>query len=210
MDKNLDKKTEDQILNAAYRVILQKGKAGSRMQEIADEAGVNKALLHYYFRSKDKIYTAVVQRILKELLRSVIGKIDFASPYEKLIKDFVRGHIRTLQNNSRIVPFFFSELQFNAKEIAPVLKSMLNESETSLPNLFYSRTQKAIEDLEIRPVDPNHLLINIISLDVFYFLAGPVFTSVLNISEKDHKDLTEKRADEVSDFIWEAIRLKEY
>ena len=63
-----DRDTEDRILDAAHAVFLRRGTAGARMQEVADEAGVNKALLHYYFRSKDQLAQSVFQRALGELL----------------------------------------------------------------------------------------------------------------------------------------------
>ena len=90
MVKELDTKTEEQILAAAGRVILQKGKAGARMQEIADEAGVNKALLHYYFRSKDRIYEAVLRKSAGELFSSFLVGLDFELPIRQLLKSFVR------------------------------------------------------------------------------------------------------------------------
>ena len=63
-----DKKTEEKILDAAMEVFIQKGKAGARMQEIADEAGINKALLHYYYRSKDKLFESVFGVVVKKLI----------------------------------------------------------------------------------------------------------------------------------------------
>ena len=208
MDKKMDQGTEDQILDAAYRIILQKGKAGSRMQEIADEAGVNKALLHYYFRSKDKIYTAVMQRIIRELLKTVAGNLDFTSPFEDLIRSFVKYHIRTLRKNRKLIPFFFSELQFNNRELAALLNNALTRDDMNLPDQFYKRTLQAIEDREIREIEPLQLLMNVISLNVFYFLAMPAFSTIFDLTEENRKSLETDRAVEVADFIWESIRYR--
>ena len=209
MPEKFDKGTEEQILDAAYRVIIRKGKAGARMQEIADEAGVNKALLHYYFRSKDKIYTAVMKGVIRELLETVTTDLDFTAPYETLIKQFIRRHISAIQKNSEIIPFFFSEVQFNYDEMAPLFRSYLNTNENSLPQQFFLRTHQAIEEKEIRLVNPFQLLMNIISLDVFYFIAKPVFSNLLGFSQEQQQMVEKDRAEEVADFIWEAIRLKE-
>src|SRR6185436_13394381 len=67
----IDRDTEQRILGAAHAVFVRRGTAGARMQEIADEAGVNKALLHYYFRSKSRLADAVFQRVA----RGVFGRL---------------------------------------------------------------------------------------------------------------------------------------
>ena len=67
-----DRDTEQRILDAAHAVFIRRGTAGARMQEIAEEAGVNKALLHYYFRTKSRLAEAVFQRVAVRLFPPVI------------------------------------------------------------------------------------------------------------------------------------------
>src|SRR5215471_10004926 len=81
-----DAHTEQRILDAAHRVFIKRGTAGARMQEIADEAGVNKALLHYYFRSKDRLSDAVFQRVA----RGIFGRLSEAAGSELELEDKVR------------------------------------------------------------------------------------------------------------------------
>src|ERR1700730_16933908 len=71
VNKKKDENTEERILTAAKKVFLKEGMAGARMQDIADEAGINKAMLHYYFRSKDKLF----EKIFSELSRSFFPKL---------------------------------------------------------------------------------------------------------------------------------------
>ncbi|HOI50037.1 MAG TPA: helix-turn-helix domain-containing protein, partial [Prolixibacteraceae bacterium] len=70
--KEIKDKTEDKILDAAHEVFLRKGMDGARMQEIADEAGINKALLHYYFRSKEKLFEAILATVLKKAFPNIL------------------------------------------------------------------------------------------------------------------------------------------
>ena len=208
MVRPLDSKTEEHILDAAYKVILRHGKAGTRMQEIADEAGVNKALLHYYFRTKDKIYTSVVRKVVRQFLGTLLRTIDFEAPVNELIKKFIRGHIASIQKNQMLFQFFFSEIWLNREEVVPVFKEIISDSRGSIPDLFTARINRGIYEKEIRPVDPHHLLINIISLDVFFFLASPIFTSIMNLSPEMMDKMTAERADQAADTIWESIRYR--
>ncbi len=209
MVRPMDSKAEEQILEAAYTVILRRGKAGARMQEIADEAGVNKALLHYYFRSKDKIYTAILGKVIREVLGTLLRKIDFNTPIEEFVRGFVSGHINAIKQNQRMFQFFLAEIWLNPEEVIPTFREVISDSRGNLLELFNNRIQLAIEEKEIRPVDPRHLLINVLSLDVFYFLGTPIFTAVMEMNEAQVKEMSEERAARVVDFVWESIRYRE-
>ena len=183
MVRPLDSKTEEQILDAAYKVILRRGKAGTRMQEIADEAGVNKALLHYYFRSKDKIYASVVRKVVCEFLGTLLRSIDFDSPVEELIKNFIHGHIAAIQKNQILFQFFFSEIWLNSEEVIPVFKELISDSRGTIPEIFSARINKGIYEKEIRPVDPRHLLIK-------YNQPGSVFLSCITDFHLNYESLS--------------------
>lgn len=209
MSGGLDKGTEKQILDAAYKVIIQKGKQGARMQEIADVAGVNKALLHYYFRSKDKLYEAVLQNALTEIFKHVTSNVDFSLPFKDLLASFIRNHIHAIREGGDILKFFLSEVWTNKDELVPKLREFLQTADGSLPKLFQARVKKAVKDREIRNVEPFHLLMNIISLDVFFHIVGPLFFMMMNVPKLYQKKLESDRTDQVIEFVWEAVRYRE-
>ncbi len=209
MVRPVDSKTEEQILQAAYTVMLRHGKAGARMQEIADEAGVNKALLHYYFRTKDKIYTAILGKVIREVLGTLLRKIDFEAPIEEFVRGFVAGHIEAIRHNQRIFQFFLAEIWLNREEVVPAFREVLSDGRGNLLELFSARINRAVREKEIRPIDPRHLLINVISLDVFYFLGTPIFSAVMEMTDQQVNAMSAERADQVADFIWESIRYRD-
>ena len=209
MTKEIDRGTEEQILAAAYRVIVCRGKSGTRMQEIADEAGVNKALLHYYFRSKDRIYEAVLMKVLSSLLKSMLQSIDFSRPIREILEAFIRGHIGALRSNPQIFQFFMAEVWTNRDEVIPVFVELLTENRETVTAKFFGRLEQAMEKGEIRRVNPFHFLMNIISLDVFYFVASPLLFAVLDVPEDEREAITEERADQVLEFVWESVRPRE-
>src|SRR3712207_6432967 len=88
-----DGDTEQRILDAARAVFVRRGTAGARMQEIAEEAGVNQALLHYYFRSKDRLAEAVFRQVAGRLLPSVLELLGSDAPIEDKVERFVHLYL---------------------------------------------------------------------------------------------------------------------
>ena len=96
MENNLEN-TEAKIVEAAKSVFILKGFDGARMQEIADEANINKALLHYYFRSKDKLFKRVFHDIFSQSVSGVATLVENASSFEELINTFVEFYVEMLK-----------------------------------------------------------------------------------------------------------------
>ena len=97
--------TEQKIFDAAHEVFSQKGMDGSTMQEIADRAGINKALLHYYYRSKDKLYEMVARAILAKAVSAIREVLEKEMPLEEKIKRFIETYIGVISRNTSL-PFF--------------------------------------------------------------------------------------------------------
>ena len=94
--------TENQILKAAREVFIAKGYEGARMQEIADRAGINKALLHYYFRSKEKLFEAVFSEIAMNLFPAMKQLLEAEIGIKEKVTFFIKIYLKTLLEN----PFF--------------------------------------------------------------------------------------------------------
>ena len=88
-----DNQTEDRIFEAATEVFIEKGLDGSRMQDIADRAGINKSLLHYYYRSKDKLFNTVFEMIAMKMLKKFAPVFEGNLTFEEKIRFFFREHI---------------------------------------------------------------------------------------------------------------------
>ena len=98
MTINTDHTTEAKILAAANKIFMQKGFAAARMQEVADEANINKALLHYYFRSKDKLFQAVLITALQNVFESIGRIFESDAPFFEKIEQFVDFYIVVVKN----------------------------------------------------------------------------------------------------------------
>ena len=206
MVENLDKKhtgTEKIILEAARQVFIRKGFDGARMQEIADEANINKALLHYYFRSKDKLFMTIFVEIIQSFLLSSVMFIQDPghSVFDK-IRLFVGKYISLIQENPYLPGFILNELNRRPDRLVGIFKSSGLELD-----YFYSQIEKEISEGKIDPVEPEHLLANMISMCIFPFVGKPMINAIiLSVSDKDFNSFIEERKRTVPEFIINSIK----
>lgn len=203
MNKTKDTTTESSILNAAKTVFQQKGMDGARMQEIADEAGINKALLHYYYRSKQLLFEAVFKSAFK-LISPQMNKVlnDDSSVFDK-IKNFTNNYISFVIKHPYLPNFIIQELNKNPD----VALNMLGEN--NFPNIekFKNQITDEVSKGIIKPITAEQLFINILSLNIFPFIAKPMLQVFLNVTEEDYQQLLEKRKTEVAEFIINSIKV---
>ena len=202
-DKN-DINTEQSILEAAKVVFIQKGMEGARMQEIADEAGINKALLHYYFRSKDKLFKAVFQESFFKLLPNLADLLKSDITLFEKIRLFVERYIDIINANPLLPSFILHELSRNPEAVAEMIKSSgIN------PVYFVNQVQEEIENGTIEPVQPLHLIVNMLALCIFPFVAKPILQEVIFDQDQQQFDIfIQERKKEVADFIINSIKKK--
>jgi AcrR family transcriptional regulator len=198
----VEKNTENQILEAAKKVFLEKGMAGARMQEIADAAGINKSLLHYYYRSKDKLFLAVFRFAVLQFLPGIQEMITSDIHFEEKIRRFVHRYIDILLENPFVPMFIIQEIQrdpdrlFNAFVDAGIK-----------PDEILRQFKKAVDDDEIRDIDPRDLVVNLLSLCIFPVAAKPVMQRLLTDNNSDaYREFIEKRKETVPEFILNAIK----
>src|SRR5262245_18627739 len=136
-----DQSTEEKILNAARKVFRKKGMTGARMQEISDEAGINKALLHYYFRSKEKLFERVLHETLEEAL-PLLGKIlNEDIPLFEKIERYVHAHISIISKNEYLPAFVIQELNRDPQKLLKFTKGLENKPN---PLIFFQQIEREI------------------------------------------------------------------
>lgn len=201
MPKNKEN-TEEQILKVAEAEFQTKGMNGARMQEIADKAGINKAMLHYYYRSKQKLFEAVFIRAFR-LIAPQINRIinDDISLFEK-IRKFSNRYIQFILKHPYIPLFIINELQKNPEFVKKL------SSEEHFPNIqkFKEQVSYCIIEGTIRPIQAEQLFINILSLNVFPFIGAPLLKEFIQSNEEEYRQLMKARSEHVSDFIINAIK----
>jgi AcrR family transcriptional regulator len=205
MVKIKEKNTEEIILKAAKDIFQHKGMDGARMQEIADKAGINKAMLHYYYRSKQKLFEAVFRSALNTMVPVIIKIIDNEDHLFDKIRNFTDKYITFISRNSYMPLFLINELNRNPAIIKKILPEKLNNS---IEQKLVNQINELIEKKEIKPVNPEQLLLDVISLSVFPILGKPLLSTVLNKNNKEYAKLIKKRKKYVAEFVIDAIKLK--
>lgn len=200
--KQKDTSTEQRILQAARKVFVTRGMDGARMQDIANEAGINKALLHYYFRSKEQLFETIFQavsgRFIPQLNQLLQAEVDFYQKIEKVCDAYISMAIE----NPFMPIFVLSEVN---RQPDTFLKKMFGGQ---LPNLepFAKQLQLEIKKGNVKKISAEQLVMHIWSLCVFPFMAKPLFSDLLKIEEKKYRQLMEERKKTVPQFIIESIK----
>ena len=196
--------TEDKILAAAKRIFLQHGYAGARMQDIADAAGINKAMLHYYFRNKDKMFEMIFVQSLQKMIPTINQVLDSDEDLFEKIRKFVLAYTTKLSENPYLPLFITNELSKNPEKL---INLMLNSAQDK-PHFvkFISDIQLAVNNGSIRKISPVNLFINIMSMCIYPYLAKPMMQVFLQMDELQYTIMLEQRKHEVADFIIDSIK----
>ncbi len=195
--------TEEKILNAAKEVFVSKGKDGTRMQEIADKAGINKSLLHYYYRNKEKLFGAVFQFAFKQFAPKIMSVFNDDGDLFVQIETFISRYIDMISKNPFIPMFILNEV--NKKDTSFVINVIKTIGIN--PDQYRERIYSEIEKGTIREIDPNQLIINIIAMCLFPFIGRPIIQIIVfEDSNEDYEKFLKSRKKEVADFVINSIK----
>lgn len=194
--------TEQKIFDAAHEVFMQKGMDGAKMQEIADRAGINKALLHYYYRSKEKLYEMVARAIIGRALPIIREFLETEYPLEEKIRRFVNFYVDLIARNPYVPIFVISEMN---KHPDRFIDNILPK-EIPKPDVFLHQVEVEIAAGRIRPIKPQHLLVNMVSLCIFPFVAKPMMRIVIGMNAQEMRIFLDERKEEVLHFILASLR----
>ena len=198
-----DKQTEEKIFDAATEVFEERGLTGTRMQHIADKAGINKALLHYYFRTKDLLFEAVFTKLARKILMKFAPVLAEDMPIEDKIRFFFREHINFLQQNPRLPGFILNEINNNPQRIKKLVSNIdLNSIWVSL----VEHHKHELHKYNITEENLPQIMTTIISLSVFPFAARGIFEVVFNNIGVDFDKYIEERKEFAADFVIKALR----
>ena len=200
--KHDDLSTEEIIFDAAVQIFEEKGLEGARMQEIADNAGINKALLHYYFRSKEKLFDAVFNKLAGIMFNKFFACFEKDVPLEEKLALFYQEHISFLQEHPRMPAFILNEINKHPERVIRIFN--MERIQALRENLF-RELDEDIQAGRIKNIDKIQLLINIIGLSVFPFAARGLIEFLLEQQNMKFDDFIEKRKTELPEFVIKAV-----
>jgi TetR/AcrR family transcriptional regulator len=194
--------TEEKIFNAARIVFQKKGFAGARMQEIADEAGINKAMLHYCFKNKQLLFEAVFMNAFGQLAPQIKEIFTSENSVFDKIKKFTHSYISFVILNPYLPQFVIQEMNNNPAFVISFLK---NENRPN-PALLITQIEKEIADGIIKPINPKQLLMDIFSMTVFPFAAQMMMKGMIQISDAEFNQMMEERKTSIAEQIINSIK----
>jgi TetR/AcrR family transcriptional regulator len=200
----LKEETEQRIIDAANKVFLDKGLEGARMQEIADEAKISKALLHYYFRTKERLFDAILRNVLQYIFPKVNVIIEENIPAEELIRRFVHLYVETLSRHPFVPLFVLREMH---RDPTGIFKVMDELNISGMSKKFNELMVREISKGNFRKVDPHHVIVNIVALSMFPIIAAPTVKHLIyNENEEEYEKFKQERADAIIDFVLNSLR----
>ena len=196
--------TEDKVLYAARIVFQKKGYSGARMEEIANTAGVNKALLNYYYRSKEKLFMQVFEDAFSEFIPTVINILNGDLPLDMKIYRTVDVYTRMLLKNKDLPMFVLNEIRENPNKIEELLMTKKHLTFQKLEQQLYEEYEKGT----IVETTVHTFLINLLSLIVYPYIVQPMMSRMFDIDDKKFEELMLERKNALPAMIIETFRPK--
>lgn len=194
--------TEERIKKAAKKIFTEKGLAGARMQDIADHAGINKAMLHYYFRSKQKLFEIIFEEQLTKMVSALNMIIRSDYSFKDKVREFVDKEIEIIGEFPMLPLFVLGEALQNPGILEEKLKEKLLPT---IKQAFNKLINQEIEAGRMAPISPEQFMMNLVSLCIYPLLAKPLIKTILQIDDPTFDQLMEDRKKEIPRWLFQSI-----
>lgn len=200
MAKN--KNTEQKIFDAATELFMEKGVDRTSVRDIASKAGINLALMNYYFRSKENLFDAIFTNLVKENTRDLLQILDSDMDLEEKVQNYVNAYIDILTSNPLLVPFFMAIIHRSQDKITKM---------KMISNLYGTEkfSQQIVEEGKkgtIRRTDPSHFFVDMISLITFPFAIRPLIMDRNEMSTEDFNTFIHERKEHVTNLLLKSMK----
>lgn len=194
--------TKERIKAAAWEVFVEKGRDGARMQEIADRAGANKAMIYYYFTSKDILFEEIIRDIFGQMfsnVRSTAVQKDIEPEY--LIRSMVEAYMDFLAEHPHLPRVILREIQSGHPIAQKVIRELFREESFNVPNEFSKILKKQFKTGKLRKVDPQQTIMSFMGMCIFYFIAKPIVTELWDMNEAEEAKFIKRRKEAIIDLM---------
>jgi len=172
--------TEERIKNAAREVFLEKGYEGATTREIADRAGMNRALMNYYFRSKEKLFNAIFEEELKRVVKGMQTVLATDLPLKEKIVALINNEFNLLTERQHLACFILQESSTKPELYGPSMRKVFMKALT----LFSKQVQEAVQAGIIRPISAEHLIHLIRTVNWTLFMEKAVLMQIHQLNEQ--------------------------
>ena len=200
-EKSEIKNSKQVILEAALQDFAAHGYEGARVDRIARSAGINKAMIFYYFSSKQNLYRTVIKDVLNDFIPQVQKVLMESSSPERLFESLPALYIRYFSRHRQVIQMIGRELIQSPANITPVIREIFSELPMApsemLPRVISAWHRKGL----ISESDPVHFIFNIVPLCLFPIIAQPMVEAILDVRISDDKEFLEERIQSITHLL---------
>ena len=205
MDRNQN--IEKRILWVAERLFLEKGFSDTSTTEIAKTVGCNQALIHYYFRTKEKLFWDVFAPKMEQVVEYLDAPLDESVDFFERISNIIDFYFGMLELDERLAPFIVKELIMNPSRWDKFRERFLrSESRSSAFTKFEKMVEEEIAGGKIRNILPIDLLLDIMSLTISAFIVAPMGYALGECDSNARKAYIERRKNDIRDLVLNGIK----
>jgi len=209
-DKKKDGDTEQRILDAAHAVFVRRGTAGARMQEIAAEAKVNQALLHYYFRNKEQLAQAAFERAAKGFMPAVVEVIASGGDLEQKVRRIIDLELEHLSRAPYLPGYLIGEVTHHPERAAQLIAAVTGLAPQDLGPRVLGTLRREIEARveagTMRPIAPESFIVNLMALCIFPFAVRPMIQAMLGLDDRRFAQFITRRRRDLPAFFLGALQ----
>lgn len=186
---------KEKIFHAALKEFSKEGLGGARVERIAKKAGVNKAMIFYYFSSKQNLYQELLTHVMSKIFGRISGLMAQETSAEIFLEKITEVYITFLAKHQDFVRMIVLDMIQNPGNIDHFFKKFFEDRFDEGPGLFFGKVEAWYEKGEITESDPLHFIVNVISLNIFIFIGKPIIEAIFNV-----------KVDEIDDFYQNRIK----
>ena len=199
-----DSGSKEKILAAARTEFAREGLAGARVDRIAEHAGVNKAMIYYYFQSKENLHAEVIRFHVQQIAEIVRTRFEKPGTLEEYLAELLNGHVQLKLRTPEFIPIMLHELADPRPEFLDQMASLLIES--GLPKVMRAKFEEGRKAVEIREFDPRQMVVSLVTMSIGYFIMSPIMDRVMHIT--DHERFVEERKHAILDLFMNGVRAR--
>ncbi len=196
--------TENRIKEVAKRLFIERGFEATKTRDIAQEAGVNIALLNYYFRSKEKLFEKIFEESVNPYLHILVSILNEDLPLEAKIRKFVTHYIDVIKEEPHLTLFVLSEMRYRKSTVMERIFVPEIKSTQTLKQQLESEAEKG----NIRPMHHQQFELCIAAMVAFPFIAKPITMAIGEMNEADFDRFMEDRKTIIADMMWAYLTCK--
>ena len=198
---------EKRILWVAERLFLEKGFSGTSTTEIAKAVGCNQALIHYYFRTKEKLFWDVFSPKMEQLVEYLDAPLEEEGDFFQRIRNIIEFYFGMLSLDERLAPFIVGELLMNPSRWNFFRERFLqSESRSEAYGRFDQMVQDEIAKGTIRHVETIDLVLDVMSLCLSSFIVAPMGFASSECDHSERKDYLDRRKTDITELVINGLK----